>query len=268
MLNSTDWPRRKLADRYRPAKEIILKYYQAVLEAIQQHPAILLAAITGSQVHGTMVDQYSDLDVLLLARNLAAVRDVPSWFPNPQDILICELHLTNYCTILLKSFAKIDLAILSVEEQPSHWIVHDYQVIKGDDRFAAQLATAAVETRTRRAAHLNPDVCLDNVLLLLVTASQRVKRGELLSAQSFLAMACDMVAALERRRQGYETEADLLDLRRRLERSHPELAGLFHKCLFAPPEQGVKYLAQYLSEQHWEQRHTGQQIVLDYLCGT
>jgi predicted nucleotidyltransferase len=244
-----------------------LRNYQDILEAIQQHPGIALAAIIGSQARNQMVDQYSDLDVLVLARDITAVRDVPTWFPNPQDILICEFHLASYCTVLLKSFEKIDLNILPVDQPPSTWIVHDYRVIKGNERFAAQLAAVAAETRTRRAAHLNPDVCLDNVLLLVVTAWHRVKRGELLSAHGFLAMACDMVAALERRQQGSEAAADFLDPRRRLERSKPGLAALFHECLFAPPERGINRLAQALVKQHQGQLNHKQQVVLEYLSG-
>src|SRR5437016_74977 len=130
----------------------------AVVEAIHNHPEILKAAITGSQARHTDIDQYSDLDLLLVARDVEAVRNVPGWFPRPGRVLICEFHLTRYCTILLDSFEKIDLAIFSVDDPSSSWVIHDYKVLKGDDGFEARLAMAAKDTRNTKAVHLNPDV--------------------------------------------------------------------------------------------------------------
>lgn len=61
--------------------------------------------------------------------------------------LISAFHLTNYCTVLLDTFEKIDLAIFSIDDPPSSWVVHDFKLIR----------------------------------LLLATAVQRVNRGEELS---------------------------------------------------------------------------------------
>ena len=60
----------------------------AVVEAIRDHPEIPQAAITGSQARHADIDQYSDLDLLLVARDVEAVRNVPGWFPRPESILI------------------------------------------------------------------------------------------------------------------------------------------------------------------------------------
>ena len=218
-----------------------------VLQAIAGHPEILHAAITGSLARH-QEDCFSDLDALLVARNLSAVQDVRAWFPEPRSILICAFHLQHYCTILLEDFAKIDLAIFSAADSPSLWVVHDYRVVKGGGEFEAQLAAAARQSREGRAAHRNPDVHLDNVILLLVTAWQRVKRGEDLSAHAFLAMAADMVVSLEKRLHGVEATDDLLDPRRRLEQTRAALARALHQCLFSPPDRGVPLLAKYLTD--------------------
>src|SRR5207248_2108524 len=106
-------------------------------------------------------------------------------------ILICEFHLQYYCTILLEDFEKIDLAIFSIDDPPATWVVHDYRVLKGGQAFEAQLAAAAADSHATRAAHLNSDISMGNVLLLLAAASQRVGRGEALSAHGFVAMASD-----------------------------------------------------------------------------
>ena len=237
-----------------------------VLQAIAGHPGILHAAITGSRARH-QEDCFSDLDLLLVARNLSAVQDVRAWFPEPRSILICAFHLQHYCTILLEDFAKIDLAIFSTADSPSLWVVHDYQVVKGGGEFAAQLAAAARQSREGIAAHRNPDVSLDNIILLLMTAWQRARRGEQLSAHGFVAMAADMVVALEKRLHGLQPGDDPLDPRRRLEQTRGELARVLHQCLFHPPDRGIPILAAHLAERHSESLNAEQGRVLQHLFG-
>ncbi|MDR3702587.1 MAG: nucleotidyltransferase domain-containing protein [Candidatus Sulfopaludibacter sp.] len=237
---------------------------QAILKAIAGHPEILQAAITGSLARQEE-DRFSDLDLLLVARDARAVRDVRAWFPVSLSILVCAFHLEHYGTILLEGFDKIDLAIFSEVEPASLWIVHDYQVVKGGGDFAAQLAAAALLSRESRAAHLNPDVSLDNILLLLLTALQRMRRGEELSAHGFVAMAADMAVSLEKRLCGLQSTDDLLDPRRRLEKTRGELAHALHQCLFHPPDRGIQGLARYLSQQYGKSIGDAQKRVLQHL---
>jgi hypothetical protein len=238
---------------------------QALLDAISSHPEIQGAAITGSIARQGGGDQYSDLDVLLVARDLMTVRNVRAWLPRELKVLICAFHLTNYCTILLDSFEKIDLAIFSADDPPSRWVIHDYKVLKGDQEFEIQLARAAAESRANKAVHLNPDVSIDNILLLLTTALQRVRRGEELSAHAFLTMAGEMIVSLEKRHRGAGPDADLLDPRRRLERTHSDLAMVLHRTLFVSPNLGINILATYMSERHRESMGEGQVRALEHL---
>jgi predicted nucleotidyltransferase len=238
---------------------------QALIQAIKAHPAILSAALTGSQARPAAADQFSDLDVLLVARDVKAVSDVRSWLRGAEHILICANHLSNYCTVLLDDFQKIDLGIFPADEPSSRWVIQDYEIIKGGEDFEARLAAAATLTREKKAAHLNPDVCMDNVLLLLVTAQHRVSRGEELSAHAWVAMASDMLVALETRQQGPDGEADLLDLRRRLERRRPTLAAVLQECLFGPPASGLRTLARYLETAHNAALTDKQRQVLSWL---
>src|ERR1039457_2865708 len=97
-----------------------------ILDAVRNNPAILHAAITGSHARPSGQDQHSDLDMLLVARDLEAVRQVRAWVPQDWKILICAFHLTHYCTILLSDLEKLDLAIFSADDPPSLWVVHDY----------------------------------------------------------------------------------------------------------------------------------------------
>lgn len=239
---------------------------EALIQAIKRHPAICKAAITGSHARG-MTDRFSDVDVLLVASDLLAVREVQSWLPATPKTLIFAFHLTHYCTVLLDDFQKIDLAIFGVTDSPSLWVVHDYEIIEGGADFEAELAEATENTRQKLAAHLNPDISTDNLLLLLVTAQHRAGRGELLSAHRFLGMACEMVIALETRRNGAAGETDLLDPQRRLERLSPTLAAIIHESLFCPPAIGILHLAKYLTVGHPTALTETHRRVLDYLIG-
>ena len=116
---------------------------QRLIEAVKHHPAILNAAFTGSQARPTGADHFSDLDVLLVTRDVKAVRDVRSWLPGQGHVLSCAFHLSNYCTVLFDDFHRMDLAIFRAADPPSLWVIHDYQIIKGDEAFEAQLAAAA-----------------------------------------------------------------------------------------------------------------------------
>lgn len=201
-----------------------------------------------------------------MARDVAKIRQVRAWAPQGWKILLCAFHLTHYCTVVLDDLEKLDLAIFSAAESPANWVVHDYTIIKGDDEFEAQLARAAEVARSAKAAHRNPDVSIDNILLLMITAWKRVQRGELLSAHAFLAMAADMLICLERRSRILEADADVLDPRRRLEKNHGELARGLQDCLFGPPGGGIQRLGEYLGARHRGSMTTGQIQTLEHLA--
>ena len=225
------------------------EFQKAVLDAIRAHPAIESAAITGSQARGIGGDAYSDLDLLLVAHDLEAVRAVHTWLPRPERILLADSHLTDYCSVLLADHEKVDLALFSADDPAADWVVHDYRVIKGDAGFETRLAAAKARTRERTASYLDPDRSGANVLLP-TTATKRSGRGERLSAHGFLTTAADLLLALGRRKQNVEAQADLLNPRRRLEQRRPAAAEAMHASLFVPPEEGVRALARYLGDQH------------------
>ena len=244
------------------------EFNNAVLDAVRSHPAVINAAITGSHARQSGQDKNSDLDMLLVANDLEAVRQVRTWLPGRRKLLICAFHLTHYCTVLSAEFEKLDLAIFSAEDPPSKWMVHDYRVVKGNSDFEAQLAKAAGDCRASKAAHLNHDICIDNILLLLITALTRVNRGELLSAHAFVVMSADMILSLERRDHPAEADADVLDPRRRLEKNRSEVASALHESLFVPPDRGIKRLGQYLWTRHRQSLVEGQLRALECLLNS
>ena len=215
----------------------------ATVRAIQSHSGIACAAITGSLANEQGGDEHSDLDLLIVASAVEAVRDVRSWLPHSERIAIAAVHLRRYYSVLMDDMFKLDLAIHALEDPPTDWIVQDFDVIKGGVEFERQLESARDATTRDRPAHLNPDVSIDNVLLLLCTALKRSIRGEDLSAHSLISMAADMLVCLDLQNRGIPARSDLLDPRRRLEMSNPSLANVLAGALFVPPRNGISRLA-------------------------
>lgn len=219
----------------------------AIVEAVNKNSWISGAALTGSGAVAGRADTFSDLDLLVVAHNEGQVRDVRSWLPRRDEILACEFHQWHVCSVLWEGLDRLDMTIYGVSEPATDWVLSGYAIIKGAEEFKMELDSAVTASLAGRAVHEDPDVSAGNVVLLLATAAQRVQRGEELSAHAFLSAACDMVAALERRRAGIEPGADLLDSRRRVELSRPSMAAALHRSLFCRPEQGLCRLAEYVS---------------------
>ena len=178
---------------------------------------------------------------------MEAVRDVRRWLPHSDRIAISAVHLVRYFSVLMDDMFKLDLAIYSLEDPHTDWVLQDFDLIKGGVEFQQQLESARRATTHDRSAHLNPDVSIDNVLLLLSTALKRGARGEDLSAHTLISMAADMLVCLDLQNRGIPSGSDLLDPRRRLEISNPSLAGVLKGALFVPPRDGIKCLALHVS---------------------
>ena len=221
-------------------------YTSAAVGAIQDHSGIASAAITGSLASEYGGDQHSDLDLLIVTDQVEAVRDVRSWLPEPNRIVIAAVHLVRYCSVLMDDMFKVDLAIYSPQDPATDWVVQDFDVIKGGPDFEEQLRSARETTDCSRSAHLNPDVSMDNVLLLLSTAAKRTMRGEDLSAHTLVSMAADMLICLELKQSSIPSGADRLDPRRRLEIDNPSLAQTVKGALFAPATEGIHRLAAHI----------------------
>jgi hypothetical protein len=237
---------------------------QQLLTTVQANRNIVGAALTGSQAR-RRADPHSDIDMLLLASDLDAVRDVRAWLPASWDILFHEFHAAHVCCVLLSGLEKLDLAIFAHDSSSSEWVVHDFEIVKGDEALSDRLAAARTATRGERAQHLKLENSMANLLLLLVSARSRISRGESLSAHAYVAMAADMLASIDRRTHGASADDDLLDVRRRIETTRPVLAKLLHESLFAPPDQGVMRLCEHLSQSCRAAMDAGQTRALEDL---
>jgi predicted nucleotidyltransferase len=247
-----------------PLRDLSNPHISATIGAIQDHSGIACAAITGSLARDRGGDRHSDLDLLIVADAVESVRDVRSWLPEPDHIAIAAVHLVRYFSVLMDDMFKLDLAIYSLEDPPTDWVVQDFDVVKGGPDFERELSSAREATSRRRSAHLSPDVSIDNVLLLLSTAAKRSIRGENLSAHTLISMATDMLICLEVRKGTIPSGTDLLDPRRRLETDNPSLAAVLQGALFAPPQEGIKRLAAHVSG-YRDTMQPGQAKVVEHL---
>jgi hypothetical protein len=104
------------------------------------------------------------------------------------------------------------------------------------------VVTTSNKTISARQQAMSEDACDPlNLAIVVLTAGQRVQRGELLSATSLVAAAADMPLKMLATTQRWEL-TDPLDPRRRLERLKPHLAKEFSDILSAPPDNGIRRL--------------------------
>lgn len=100
------------------------------------------------------------------------------------------------------------------------------------------------QTLSIRFNELKKKDSLENIGILLWSATQRAMRGEVLSANHFYEIAIDTFLTVV---GWYVKEPplpiDLLDMRRRLEQRQPELAAALNALYFLPyPERAIQFL--------------------------
>ncbi len=227
---------------------------QALLAALTTHPLVTAIAIVGSRAHRAPVDALSDLDLHVVVTDVGAFM---RW--TPSGVLMHTAHWRRHRTFILDDFGKVDLAVYAQTEDQQPWVVVAYDIVKDAPGFRADLDAAMARTHGDKAARNDPDVTVDNLVLLLSTATQRCLRGEYLSAHGALNLAGYALLALEARAR----DVDIFDARRHAEQWAPDLAQLLHTCLFNAPTQGARALvAHVLSTQTL---NDGQRRVLDHL---
>jgi hypothetical protein len=214
------------------------KAFLAGLQAAVEPDFRVLALITvGSTADGTLRDHYSDHDVWLVAEAAAAATylDDVGWLPTSPEIVATARFGGHYRTVVfddghLLTYAVLDLTALEEATLERYAVLFD--------RGGATALAEAARNRTlaaRAQALASPDL-LPNIAILCWSAYLRSKRGEHLSAASYVGAAVgrilDVLSAHGRLPRGPTTDA--LDPARRLELTAPALAAELIGALGTP----------------------------------
>ena len=205
-------------------------------------PLVLGLITLGSTADASGRDRWSDHDFWVITAPGAQSRylDTVSWLPRAADILMIVRHGPSRRDVLYESRHKAEYAVFDAEEALSGKIERFSVLIdRGDIGGLAE--SIRLRTHDERSAGLARPDKLENLCLLLWTASERWERGERLSAQRYVQFAIDSFLdllaahdALSRPRA-----ADGLEPRRRLEQIEPELGRALGRIgSLAPAEAG------------------------------
>jgi len=180
--------------------------------------------IMGSTAHAKFRDEWSDHDLWVVTETGAqdALVEDLSWLPDYRDILLVVTHGKHRRTVMYRNRHKTEFAVFDVNEA-KEGKVERYRVLIDRDNIAELIES--IHQHTIQEVQPKHDG-LENLCVLLWTACERYKRGELLSARQWVdGFAVNQLLSLISSTEPAEDSKDPLDVRRRLELRSPELAA-------------------------------------------
>jgi hypothetical protein len=189
-------------------------------------------------------DEWSDHDFFMLAHPGAetAVRDVESWLPDPERLVLVAREGEIGFAAVYDDGHVFEFAAATAEELGGALATEDVG-IPVDDGPAAELV-AGSQARVLAAPPADPVNDVRLVLVKLLIGVGRERRGESLIAGQFVhAWAVNHFARAVRARLPIEASVrDGIDPVRRFERDYPELGSALRTALAAPVEDAARGL--------------------------
>jgi hypothetical protein len=189
-------------------------------------------------------DEWSDHDFFMLARpgDEAAVRDVASWLPDPERLVLVAREGEIGFAAVYDDGHVFEFAAATAEELGGALATQDVGIPVDDGTVSALIAGA----QDRVVAMPEPDAVNEArlVLVKLLIGVGRERRGESLVAGQFVhAWAVNHFArAVRARRPVAGSVRDAIDPVRRFERDYPELGAALRVALGAPVEDAARSL--------------------------
>lgn len=207
---------------------------------------VLLGSSSPAAAHRR--DEWSDHDFFMLARpgDEAAVRDVASWLPDPERLVLVAREGEIGFAAVYDDGHVFEFAAATPDELGGALATEDVG-IPVDGGPAAELIAGA---QARVGATPEPDPVNDAnlVLVKLLIGVGRARRGETLIAGQFVhAWAVNHFARAVRRRLPVAGSVrDAIDPVRRFERDYPALGAALEDALGAPVEEAARGLFELL----------------------
>jgi hypothetical protein len=234
--------RRETALKITMELEAFEEYSRAFVRALAAFDSVVGVVALGSTADPRIRDCWSDHDFAVVLREGPSdqfLNDV-SWMPEVDKIIASSRHGGIYNVAVYDDGHKVEYLVCNEAAVRSITVTRFLVCLDRSD-VGRLIEEAHVRTSARRQA-MSEDACDPvNLAIVVLTASQRVRRGELLNATSLLAAAVDMALKMLATTERWEL-TDPLDPRRRLERLQPHLAKEFSDILSAPPYNAIRHL--------------------------
>jgi hypothetical protein len=223
-------------------QEAFEEYSRAFVQALASFDSVMGVVALGSTADPRIQDSWSDHDFAVVLRDNESGQFLSnvSWMPKTEKIIAWARHGAIYNVAVYDDGHKVEYLVCN-ERVAGSITVTKFLVLLDRSDIARRIEEARVRTSARQQA-MSEDACDPvNLAIVMLTAGQRVQRGELLNATSLLAAAADMALKMLAATQRWEL-TDPLDPRRRLERLQPDLATAFSDVLTCPPDDGIRRL--------------------------
>ncbi|OJW01487.1 MAG: hypothetical protein BGO47_13605 [Microbacterium sp. 67-17] len=191
----------------------------------QAHPQILGAALVGSGADPDRADEWSDHDVIVVARPDAVepLRKSADWLPDANELVALEREWHDGFVGIFRDGRAIEFAVVDLNAL-AEFPLHAARILHDEGGLSAAIERAASATPARQRSRA--EVVAVSFLFHILIGVGRARRGELVSAgdvirseavESFL----DLVFAV---RYPDRPSPDHFDPRRRFEQVDPTLA--------------------------------------------
>ncbi len=234
-------------------------YLDRLIASLESRPEVTGLVLAGSTADRSRVDEWSDHDFLVVCDSLhaaEAMRADVSWLPEPDELVIVVRDTAHGVKGVYRDGHVLEFAVFGPDELR---LAHANAFEVPLDRGGIYATMREVAARPKPGTELSPLQHAQLFLTLVLIGVGRARRGETLTAGQFIRThALAHLLALHRRvvPGANDPRLDDLDVYRRLEQVHPELAALIERALERDPEtaaRGLLYVAEASGIARWSE---------------
>lgn len=239
-------------------------YLDAVRERLAADPRVVGLVGMGSTAERWRVDEWSDHDlaIIVTAGDEEAFRRGRAWLPDAERLVIDVVEWHGGAKLVFDDARVIELGVATTDSIRT-WAVHHYDVLLDRGGVAEAVADAVAHSAYTRDGELREQLQL--VVATVRLGAGKALRGEVLAGGEMLRHdALGHLLSAAAICSPPDDRSDLLDPRRRVELTHPQLAAALAEAVRQPErELALRLLA--LMEEHFGDRdafpHAGVETV-------
>jgi hypothetical protein len=202
--------------------------------------AIGLVALGSMSGEPPAADDWSDHDFFVITRpgEQEGLRNDLSWLPDAGEIAFTYRDTPHGVKVFYRSAHLLELAVFDLDEMVRYAKINRARTLL--DRGGVD--EAVQHLRRRRPERRDTRWLSGEILGTLLVASNRARRGELLSSRELLYFATLRLAELIAQSLPREGALDSLNPLRRFELAFPQLGGELNAALQRPPGEAARLL--------------------------
>lgn len=223
-------------------------YSASFVQALAAFDEVAGIAALGSTADPEIWDRWSDHDFAVVLQNGEPNRFLHdmTWMPEVTRIVAAARHGGIYNVAVYDDGHKVEYLVCN-GPAASSITVTKFCVLLDRGEVGKRIEDARSSTLSRHKAVADEVWNPVNLAIVIVTAAQRLQRGEAASALSLIAAATDIALHMLAAVSPLPASADPLDPRRRLEMLRPATAREIAGILSSPPDRAIDALLAFVN---------------------